>query len=100
MFAFSSRARRCTLTRQSKKKFESDHFTQIDQVTWISLLSLDRLMINELDLLLAVSKCVDCEVQRRGLTVNGENRQRVFEPIKSYVLCAFLRLFDRRDRQT
>ena len=80
-----ARVRR-TIIKNSKKVFESEHFTQIDQETLISLLSLDELSIAEFDLLAAVCKWVDCEVQRRALPVNGENRRRVFEPIKGYVL--------------
>lgn len=72
--------------------FESEHFRQTDQETLISLLSLDVLSIDEFDLLVAVSKWVDCEVQRQGLPVNGENRQKVFEPIKGYVLFTALTL--------
>ena len=76
--------------QRSKKVFESEHFTEIDQETLISLLSLKRLSIAEFDLLVAVSKWVDCEVQRQGLPVTAENRRRVFEPIKGYILFAAL----------
>ena len=74
------------ITNNSRAFFESDHFTQIDQETLISFLSMDQLEIDEFDLLVAVSKWVDCEVQRQGLSVNDENRRRVFEPIKGYIL--------------
>lgn len=47
---------------KSKAMFESDHFMQIDQETLISLLSLDKLMIDEIGLLVAVSKWVNCKV--------------------------------------
>ena len=74
------------IIENSQKTLESEHFTQIDQETLISLLSLDRLSVDEIDLLVAVSKWIDCEVQRQGLPVNGENRRQVFQPIKSYIL--------------
>ena len=81
---------RTTIIENSRATFESEHFTQIDQETLISLLSLDRLSITEFDLLVAVSKWVDCEAQRRGLLVNCKNRRQVFKPIKSYILFAAL----------
>ena len=77
---------RTVIIENSQTTFESDHFTQIDQETLISLLSLDELSIDEIDLMAAVSKWVDCEVQRQGLSVNRENRQKVFEPVKGYIL--------------
>ena len=79
------------ITNNSRAFFESDHFTQIDQETLISFLSMDQLEIDEFDLLVAVSKWVDCEVQRQGLSVNDENRRKVFEPIKGYILFAALK---------
>ena len=51
--------------------FESENFTQIDQETSISLRSLDRLRLAEIDVLAAVPKLADCEVQSRGLLVNS-----------------------------
>ena len=83
---------RTAIIHNSKETFESEHFTKIDQRTLISLLSLDRLDIDEVDLLAAVSRWVDCEVQRQGLPVTDENRRRVFEPIKGYVLFTALNL--------
>ena len=77
---------RTVIIEGSEATFKSDHFTQIDQETLISLLSLDELSIDEFDLLTAVSRWVDCEVQRQGLPANREKRQKVFEPIKSYIL--------------
>ena len=79
-----------TIVECSKKAFESEHFMRIDQETLISLLSLDELSIDEIDLVTAVSKWVDCEVQRQGLSVNRENRRKVFEQIKGYILFAAL----------
>ena len=76
----------------SKATLESDHFKQIDQETLIGLLSLDELSVTEDDLLVAVAKWVDCEVQRQGLPVNDENRRKVFEPIKPYILFSALKL--------
>ena len=83
---------RDVLSNNSWVIFESEHFTQTDQGTLISLLSLDELSIDELDLLVAVSKWVECEVQRQGLPVNRENQRKVFEPIKGYVLFSALKL--------
>ena len=77
---------RTMIIEHSQKTLESEHFTQIDQETLISLLSLDQLSVDEINLLVAVSKWIDCEVQRQGLPVNRENRRRVFEPIKGYIL--------------
>ena len=77
---------RTAMIENSRETIESEHFKQIDQETLISLLSLDQLNIDEVDLIAAVSKWVDCEVQRKGLPVNRENRRKVFEPIKNYVL--------------
>ena len=77
---------RSVIIENSRETIESEHFKQIDQETLISLLSLDELDIDEADLLAAVSKWLDCEVQRQGMPVNRENRRKVFEPIKSYVL--------------
>ena len=77
---------RTTIIENSLKAFESEHFTQIDQETLISLLSLDELNIAEIDLLAAVSKWIDCEVQRQELQTNRENRRKVFEPIKGYIV--------------
>ena len=77
---------RTTIITNSKWAFESEYFTQIDQETLISLLSLDELSINEFDLLAAVLRWVDCEVRRQGIPVTDESRRRVFEPIKGYVL--------------
>ena len=74
------------IQKNSKEAFESEHFLQIGQETLIDLLSLDQLNIAEIELLVAVSKWVNSEAQRRGLTVNSENRRKVFEPIKSYIL--------------
>ena len=74
------------IIENSLEVFESEHFTQIDQETLISLLSLEELLIPEIDLLAAVSKWVNCEVQRQDLPVNSENRRRVFESIKGYIL--------------
>ena len=73
------------LMENSIQTFTSEHFTQIDQETLISLLSLKELSISEFDQLAAVCKWVDCEVRRQGLPVNVENRRRVFEPIKPYI---------------
>ena len=69
-----------------RETIRSEDFTQIDQETLISLLSLDQLSIDEVDLLTAVWKWVGCEVQRQGLPVNRPNRRWVFKPIKHYVL--------------
>ena len=77
---------RARIIENSQEAIQSDHFKQIDQETLISLLSLDELRIAEIDLLAAVSKWVDCELQRQGLPVNRENRRKAFEPIKGYVL--------------
>ena len=77
---------RTWIIEESEVTFQSNQFTQIDQETLISLLSLNQLRIDEVDLLAAVSKWVDCELQRRSLPVNRENRRRVFEPIKGYIL--------------
>ena len=77
---------RTVIIENSRVTIGSDHFPQIDQQTLISLLSLDKLDIDEVDLLEAVSKWVDCEVQRQGLPLNRENRRKIFEPIKGYVL--------------
>ena len=77
---------RNTIMKTSDEVFESDHFTQISQEMLISLLSLEKLSIDEIDLFRAVSKWIDCEVRRRGLSVNRENRRLVFEPIKGYIL--------------
>ena len=77
---------RTAMIKNSRETIESEHFKEIDQETLISLLSLDRLNIDEADLLAAVSKWVDCEAQRQGLPVNRENRRKVFQPIKSYIL--------------
>ena len=71
---------------ENEEAFESEHFTQIDQETLISLLSLDELSIDEFDLFVAVSKWVDCEVLRQDLSVNDENRRCVFESIKGYIV--------------
>ena len=83
---------RTVIIENSKDAFESKHFRQIDQETLISLLSLDELSIAEFDLFVAVSKWVDCEVERQDLPVNGLNRLRMFEPIKSYILFTALTL--------
>ena len=80
-----ARARTVVIER-SKEVFGSEHFTQIGQETLISLLSLEELNIDEFDLFKAVAKWVYCEVQRQDLPVNRENRRRVFEPIKGYIL--------------
>ena len=72
--------------------FQNDLFPLIDQETLISLLSLDELRIAEIDLLAAVFKWVDCEVERQGLFVTRENRQKVFEPIKGYIVFTALML--------
>ena len=77
---------RTLIIEETQKAFQSKHFTQIDQETLISLLSLDELNIDEIDLLAAVSQWVDTEVQRQGLLVSSANRRKVFEPIKGYVL--------------
>ena len=74
------------IIESTKEVFESEHFTQISQEMLISLLSLEKLSIDEIDLFKAVSKWVDCEVRRRGLSVNRENRRLVFESIKGYIL--------------
>ena len=73
------------IIENSQEAIESEHFTQINQETLISLLSLEKLSIDEIDLFKAVSKWIDCEAQRRGLPVNRENRRLVFEPIKGYI---------------
>ena len=83
-------ARVRSVIMMSKEAIESEHFRRIDQETLISLLSLEKLSIDEIDLFRAVSKWIDCEVQRRGLSVNRENRRLVFEPIKGYVLFTYL----------
>ena len=70
----------------SKAAFESEYFLQIGQETLIGLLSLDEVNVEEIELLMAVSKWIDSETQRQGLVVNSENRRKVFEPIKSYIL--------------
>ena len=81
---------RTMIIENSKATLESEQFTQIDQETLIGLLSLDKLTVHENDLVAAVSKWVDCEVQRQGLPANFENRRKVFEPIKPYILFASL----------
>ena len=75
----------------SMETLESEHFPKIEQETLISLLSLDQLNVAEVNLLLAVSNWVDCEVQRQELPVNGENRRRVFQSIKPYILFTALK---------
>ena len=82
---------RTAMIKNSRETIESEHFKEIDQETLISLLSLDQLNIDEADLLAAVSEWVDCEVKRQGLPVNRENRRKVFQPIKSYVLFTALK---------
>ena len=77
---------RTAIILASDVAFKSDYFKQIDQETLVKLLSEAALTIAEFDLFKEVSKWVDCEVQRRGLSANDENRRKVFEPIKSYVL--------------
>ena len=77
---------RTMIIKKSKRAFESERFTQIDQTTLIHLLSFDKLSICEFHLFAAVCKWVDREVRRQGLPVNGENRRRVFEPIKGYIV--------------
>ena len=77
---------RTMIVENSKAALESEHFTQIDQETLIGLLSLDKLAVHEDDLVAAVSKWVDYEVQRQGLPANFENRRKVFDPIKPYIL--------------
>ena len=79
---------RAIIMENSKEAFESEHFTQIDQETLISLLSFDDLRIAEFDLFVTVSKWVDCELQRQDVPVDCENRRRVFEPIKGYIVFA------------
>ena len=76
---------RTIIIENSQKAFASEHFTQIDQETLISLLSPNKLNIAEIDLLKAVSRWVDCKVQRQGLPMNDMNRQLAFEPIKRYI---------------
>ena len=80
------------IVEETRKKLQSDHstFTQIDQETLISLLSLDELNIDEIDLLAAVSKWIDSEVQRQGLPVSSTSRRKVFEPIKGHILFSAL----------
>lgn len=74
------------IVSNSKAAFNSEYFTQIDQQTLISLLSLDMLSISEINLLTAVANWVDCEVQRRGLPDTLANIRTVFEPIKGYII--------------
>ena len=74
------------IVKRSWAAFESEQFTQIDQETLISLLSLDELSIDELHLFAAVRRWIDCELARQGLPVNDENRRKLFEPLKGYVL--------------
>ena len=81
---------RTWIIEDSKKVFKSSRFTEIDQETLISLLSLDKLSIAEFELFVAVSKWVDCEVRRQGLPLNDKNRRRVFQPIKGYILFSAL----------
>ena len=82
---------RTLIIENSQETLDSEHFTQIDQETLISLLSLDELSVTEIDLLAAVSKWVDCEVQRQDLSMDSANRRRVFEPIKGYILFSDLK---------
>ena len=77
---------RTVIIENTPEAFGSENFTRIDQETLISLLSLKELTIKEVDLLAAVLKWVDCEVQRQDLPLNRENQRRVFQPIKGYVL--------------
>ena len=77
---------RTMIIENSKATIESEHFTKIDQETLIGLLSLDELTVDEDELLAAVSKWVDCEVQRQGLPADSENLRKVFEPIKGYIV--------------
>ena len=81
---------RTEIIENSWATFESEFFKHIDQETLISLLSLNQLSIDEFDLLAAVSKWVRSEVQRQRLPVNQENRRKVFEPIKGYILFSAL----------
>ena len=83
---------RTVIIGSSKEAFESGFFTRIDQETLINLLSLDKLSIDEFGLFVAVLKWVDCEVRRQGLPLNGQNRRRVFEPIKGYIVFTALSL--------
>ena len=83
---------RTTIIEGKETPFQSDYYLEIDQETLISLLSLDELRVAEIDLLTAVSKWVDCEVQREGLPMNHENRRKVFEPIKGYIVFSALTL--------
>ena len=76
---------RKVIIESSKEAFESEHFMRIGEKTLISLLSLDKLNIDESDLFAAVSKWMNCGLQREGLPVNDESRRKLFEKIKPYI---------------
>ena len=76
---------RTMIIENSREAIGTENFTQIDQETLISLLSLKELSIDGNYLLAAVSEWIDCELQRQGLQVNHVNRQKAFQPIKSYI---------------
>lgn len=79
------------ISENSAQAFRSRHFKQIEQAVLISLLSLDHLTIDELDLLIEVSKWVGKQIQGLGLQMNDENRRNVFNPIKGYVVFSALK---------
>ena len=72
------------IVQNSKEVIESEHFTQIDRETLISLLSME-LNSAEDDLLAATSKWINATLQRQGLPLDVGNRKRIFEPIKGYI---------------
>lgn len=79
------------ITKETPVAFQGKCFMEIDQESLIGLLSLDELNIPEIDLLAAVLKWIDYQVLKQGLPLNRENRRKVFEPIKAYIVFTALR---------
>ena len=65
--------------------FNTKYFTQISQDTLIDILQMKYLNIDEVDLLIACSKWVDAEVDRKLLEPTIENKQKAFAPLKCLI---------------
>lgn len=69
----------------TKQAVEDDHFLNIDEDTLIDLLQSESLNIDEIEILSAITKWVDAEIERKQLLPSTINKQFIFKNIKNLV---------------
>lgn len=73
------------IQKHSKKAFKCACLARIDKATLISMLSLPKLSMEEIEILKFCSDWVDVQLKQNGLFASKENRLQIFEPIRYFI---------------